>query len=66
MHQGTFLIVCPQGFLFSSYIIMYHLIGRIEDILGRTVILFQFDHLSVRKYLLKSKDISDICPPELI
>ena len=53
-------LLCPQGFVFPVFIMGNHLIGRIQDIGGGSVILFQLDHRGVWKILFKVQDVADI------
>src|SRR5690606_16952879 len=39
-------------------------VGRVDDVLGGTVILFQFEYFQVGVILLKIQDVLDIRPPE--
>lgn len=43
-----------------------HGIGSIQDIAGRTVILFQFDHLGIIKYMFKIQDVLNVRTAEFI
>ena len=54
MYFISLFVLCPEAFFLTLCVVDDHLIGCIEDILGRTVILFQAHHLSLRKNLLKS------------
>ena len=69
MHSGTAgterdsLFHCPsREFFLSLHVIFDNFIRRIQNILGGTVILFQPNHLCIRKYLFKSEDISYVSP----
>ena len=66
MYLGTFFILCPECFCLTLRIILNHLIGRIQNILSRTVILLQTDHLCVREHSLKAQDILDIRASEFV
>ena len=65
-HQGPLFVGCPQGLPLPPHIIADHGIGGIQDMAGRTVILFQADDLRPREHFFKVQDIPDIRPPEFI
>ena len=48
-HQLPFLIGRPQRFILPPTVMLNHLIGRMEDVLGGTVILLQLNHLCTGK-----------------
>ena len=58
--------VCPQCLVFSSNIIMDHIVGSIQNILRRTIILLQLNDFSIRVYFLKIKNIADIRSSEFV
>ena len=66
MDLFSFFILCPKSLALSAYVVLDHLVGGIQDILGRTVILLQLDHQGLGKDLLISQDIADIGSPEFI
>ena len=45
---------------------MDHSVGRFQDFLCGTIVLFQFDHCCIREIFFKIKDISDIRAPPAI
>ena len=53
----TLAVFRPQFFLKQFRIIRNHRIGRIQNPLGRAVILLQFDHLDLRKVALQQFQI---------
>ena len=61
-----FLLVCPERLVLAPHIVFDHRVGRIQNHLGRAVILLQLDHAGVRVNLLKVQNIADIRPPEFI
>ena len=62
----------PSGFsvqrrlLLTCCIVGDHLIRRIQDILGGTVVLLQADHLRIRENPLKSKDVANVGSAEFV
>ena len=50
----------PKRFILSVCVECNHLIGGIQNICGRTVVLFELDDLRIRKILFKIEDIADI------
>ena len=62
----SIFVLCPESFFFSSMIVPDHGIGSIQDIAGRTVILFQFDHLGIIKYMFKIQDVLNVRTAEFI
>ena len=54
------LILRPERLIFTSGVVLDHLVRGIQDHLRGTVILLQFDHLCARECLLKTQDIFDI------
>ena len=62
----AFAAIRPQCFFFSSGIIFYHSIGRIQDILRRPVVLLKFDNKRVRIDTFEIQDISYVCPSESV
>ena len=53
----TLAVFRPQFFLKQLRIIRNHRVGRIQNPLGRAVILLQFDHLDLRKVALQQFQI---------
>ncbi len=53
-------------FLYLLLILMDQAIGRIYDILCRTVVAFQFEDTASRILILKLQDIIDISPAKRI
>ena len=56
----TRTLLRPKCFILSVCVERNHLIGGIQNIRGRTVVLFQLDDLRIRKILFKIEDIADI------
>ena len=56
----------PEPLVFPPFVVVDHIVGRIQDVLGGTVILFQLDDGSIRKNLLEIQDIADVGPPEFV
>ena len=50
-------MLCPKRLVLSSFIVGNDLIGSIQNIPGRAVILLQFDNDSIRIIIFKFKDI---------
>ena len=51
----------PERFLFALLVVFNHLVGSVEDIGRRAIILLHFDDVSPGKVLFKIKDIAWIC-----
>ena len=66
MQFFSFCIFRPERFSLSFHIILNHLIRCIQNVLGRTIILFQANHLCIRENFLKSQNISDVGAAELV
>ena len=66
LNQTAFSLVSPESLIFSSLIITYDRIGRVQNILRRTVILLQFDDFGFRIHFFIIQDIPDIGSAELI
>ena len=62
----TGFILRPQPFCLTSFIILNHRVGRIQNIFCGTVILFQLDHFGVRELFFKIKNIINIGTAEFI
>ena len=60
------LILCPESLGLTRPVVGNDFICGPENILGRTVILFQPDHCSVRKNMLKPKNIANIGASEFV
>ena len=61
-----FPVIGPECLIFSPPVITDHCIGSVQNIAGGSVVLFQFDHLCIFKFLLKIENIFDIGSPEFI
>ena len=66
MDLFSLFIFCPQSFTLSAHIVLDHLVSSVEDILGRTVILFQLNDQRLGEYLLIAQNIANIGPPEFV
>ena len=66
IYRLAFFIFCPECFFFSSSVVGNHCIGRIQNMLRRTVILLQFDYFRIGKYMFKIQNILNICSAELV
>ena len=56
----------PQAFIFSALVVTYHMIGRIQNTLGRTIVFLQLNHTGLRIILFKTQNIADIGTTPLI
>ena len=65
-HLAALAVVCPQGLFLTSVIVMDHTVGDIQNIFRGTIVLFQPDHLRIRKNLLEVQDIADVGPAKAI
>ena len=59
-------ILCPETFLLTCCIVGDHLVRRIQDVLGGTVVLLQADHLRIRENPLESKDVANVGSAEFV
>ena len=66
IHQRPVSVFRPQLFLFPPLIVGDHFIRRRQNISGRTVILFQFDHFRIRKNLFKAQNILNVRAAEFV
>ena len=66
MNFITLFGLCPESFFFTFCIVGNYLVGCVQDILCRTVILLQPYHLRLSENLLKAQDVPDICSTETI
>ena len=55
-----------QSLLFTGRILADHTVGRLKNIIGRPVILFELDHQSILEIFLKIENIPDIGASERI
>ena len=66
MDQAAFTLICPENLLFPFYVVLDHLVGSIQNRLGRTVVLLQLDDRSFRKIFFIVQNIVDVGTPELV
>ena len=65
-HRAALVIFGPQGLALALGIVLDHLIGGIQDLLGAAVVLLQTDHHGARKLLFKVHDVLDVGAAELV
>ena len=56
----------PEGFFLTASVVTDHRVGRIQDVLGGSVVLFQLNHLCIGIYLLVVQNITDIGTAEFV
>ena len=56
----------PQFFCASAGIVAYHVIRRVKNVLGRTVVFLQFDYPSLLELVLKAENIRYIRAAEFV
>ena len=66
MDQAALTLICPENLLFPFYVVLDHLVGSIQNRLGRTVVLLQLDDRSFRKIFFIVQNIVDVGTPELV
>ena len=57
LNKLTVMVIRPQLLAHPAVVITDHRIGRIQDITGRAVILFQTHHAGIAKILLVAEDV---------
>ena len=65
-HRLSPFVICPECFFLPADIILNYTVGSIQDILRRTVVLFQFNDSCIWKNFLKIQNIFYICSPESV
>ena len=65
-HRVPGAVLGPQSLALAPLIVADHRVGRVQDVLGRPVILLQTDGPCVLIALLKAEDIGDIRAPEAV
>ena len=60
----SFMVVCPQFLRYLSLIVTDNLVGNLQDVLGASVVLFEFDYFNLIVILSEEQDILDGCTPE--
>ena len=60
----TFMVVCPQFLRDLSLVVTYNLVGNLQNVLGASVILLEFDYFNLIIIFSKKQDILDGCTPE--
>ena len=63
---GSLSVICPEFLFLSAAVVGNHLVGRVQNTLGGTVILLQFNHFRAWKRLLKVQNIHDVRAAEFI
>ena len=66
MYLVSFPFIRPQCLFLASPIVLYHRIGRVQHVLGGTVILLQLNDRRLGIHFFKIKNIPDIRPPEFV
>ena len=64
--QGPVFFLCEKDFRVLLLCPVNDDVGNIKNRLGTSVVLFQFNHLRVRKHLRKIHDVSEIGPSKCI
>ena len=60
----TFMVVCPQLLRNLPLVVADNLVGNLQDILGASVILLEFDYFNLIIIFSKKQDILDGCTPK--
>src|SRR6058998_1985068 len=53
-------VLGPEGFFFALNVVLDETAGEVEDVLRRTVVLFESNDLRRRKMLLKLQNVRDV------
>ena len=59
-------VVCPEGLALAALVVFYNAVGRVQDVGGGTVVLFQPDDLCAGEMLLEVQDVLDGGAPETV
>ena len=59
-------VVCPEGLALAALVVFDNAVGRVQDVGGGTVVLFQPDDLRAGEMLLEVQDVLDGGAPETV